>query len=629
MSAGNGGPGTGPTAWWQRRDGLRDGVLVWAAVTLIGGVAIRSCVSLDVQEAPAAEDVARAMAALRAAAAGEAAVELGEAAQDPLPGPSRVVLWAAGLPAFRQEFDVPTLGGLVQQAGRALAEARAAGKLENIDLAQARFHLSFIVAEGPILSWPTLAASASFVTTLDGAALRLKDRTVRLYPDDLLRRKLYSAFLPLPGGQMKAGLDVPAVVESLWLSAHLADESWEEQKPALRRFRTADFVERPGALPEVLLAGRVINPLPRTVDDLRNVALGGVRWLAQAIQPNGKFQYDYDPTTDGPFDPGYSLPRHSGAAYFLSFAYRKTGDAAARDTARSALDYVVEREMRPCGKAPGRCVGMGGMVDAGSAALTVVAMAEYERGTQEGRFLEPMKQVLEFLRWLQEPNGDFVHLYDTGRDVRVPERLLYYSGEATLALIEAYRVLKDPALLDPIRAALDFLTKENWSFFGSAYFFGEEHWTCIAANEAFPEVQDDAYLEFCERFAGFLRQLQTEEGEPPFGFEGAYVVTPFLAPRTTPVAGRTEATVATYKLGEAMGRPNLVVLEQVRRSLTFLARMRYTPDSSPFFLHPERAAGGMPGGFDDPVIRIDYVQHAGNALLGGADILGNYELTPP
>jgi hypothetical protein len=37
----------------------------------------------------------------------------------------------------------------------------------------------------------------------------------------------------------------------------------------------------------------------------------------------------------------------------------------------------------------------------------------------------------------------------------------------------------------------------------------------------------------------------------------------------------------------------------------------------------------MPGGFDDPVVRIDYVQHAGNALLGGADILGDYELAPP
>jgi hypothetical protein len=87
--------------------------------------------------------------------------------------------------------------------------------------------------------------------------------------------------------------------------------------------------------------------------------------------------------------------------------------------------------------------------------------------------------------------------------------------------------------------------------------------------------------------------------------------------------------VATYKLGVAMGQPNLVVLEQVRRSLSFLVRMRYKADSSPFFLHGERAAGGMPGGFDDPVVRIDYVQHAGNALLGGADILGDYELAPP
>lgn len=621
--------GAGGAAWWRGRPWLRHGLGAWAVVTLLGSMIITRCVRLELAEAPAPEHVAAAMTALRDAAAGRVPADLGAAGQAALPGPVRVLLWHAGLPAFRQEFEASTLGELAAQAGKALGEARVAGRFDDIDLDQARFHLSFVVADGPVLSWPVLAASASFVTTLDGVALRLAQSTERLYPDDLLRARMYSAFLPLPGGQMKAGLDLPKAIESLWLGAHLPDEAWDEQQPSLRRFRTVELVERPGGLPERLVAGRVINPPPQTVDDYRAAALDGVRWLERMLQPTGRFHYDYDPLADSPFDYGYSLPRHSGSAYFLAFAHRKTGDAVAREAARRALDYVVQLELRKCGEAPGRCVGQGSVVDAGSAALTAVAMAEYERGTGEGKYLEPLRQITEFLTWLQEPDGDFVHLYDVSQNHRFPERLLYYSGEATLALVEAYRVLQDPALLDRIRAALDFLTTQNWSFFGSAYFYGEEHWTCIASYEAFPEVQSDAYLEFCEGFAGFLREMQTEEGEPPFGYEGAYVVTPFLAPRTTPVAGRTEATVATYKLGEAMGRPNLVVLEQVRRSLSFLVRMRYTPDSSPLFQQPAKSMGGMPGGFDDPVIRIDYVQHAGNALLGGADILADYELAPP
>ena len=110
----------------------------------------------------------------------------------------------------------------------------------------------------------------------------------------------------------------------------------------------------------------------------------------------------------------------------------------------------MEKELRGCGKAPGRCVGQGGAPDAGSAALAVVAMAEYERGTKEGRYLTPLKDVLAYLLWLQEPNGDFVHIYEVDRDLRSPVRLLYYSGEAALGLIEAYRVLEDPALVEPI-----------------------------------------------------------------------------------------------------------------------------------------------------------------------------------
>ena len=624
-------PASAGTRWsrWLDRRWWRDGLVAWAVLTLLGSWTIRRCVTLELAEAPSPADTAQAMAALRAAAEGRPAPDLGKAAKVGLPGPVRVVLWAEGLPEFRGEFEAADLGMLVKQAAAALGEARASGRLERIDLSKALFHLSFILGDGPVLSWPAIVGAASFVTTLDGIAMRLRDKTIRLYPDDLLRRRLYSSYLPLPGGQMKAGLNLPAAVEALWLSAHLPDEAWDEQKPRLRRFRTAEYVERPGKEAARLVAGRVINPPPESVDDYRAVALEGVRWLSQMLQPDGRFQYDYDPTTDAPSDPGYSLPRHSGAAYFLGFAYRKTGDAAARDAARQALDYVVAHEVRVCGKAPGRCIGQSGWVDAGSAALTVVAMAEYERGTKEGRYVEPMKQIVEFISWLQERNGDFVHLYDPDNDKRMPDRLLYYSGECTLALIEAYRVLGEPKLLERVRAALDYLTKDAWSFFGSAYFYGEEHWVCIASNEAFPEVQDQAYLDFCEGFSGFLREMQTEEGEPPYRYEGAYVVTPFLAPRTTPVAGRTEATVATYKLGVAMGQPNLVVLEQVRRSLSFLVRMRYKADSSPFFLRGERAAGGMPGGFDDPVVRIDYVQHAGNALLGGADVLGDYELAPP
>jgi len=616
------------TPGWRRRSWLRDGLAAWAVITLLGSIAISRCVRLEPADPPQPEQVAALLAALRDAAEGRVPGDLGQAAHTPLPGPVRVLLWHDGLPAFRQEFEAPTLGELAAQATRALGEARVAGRFEKIDLARARFHLSFVVGEQAVLEWPVLAASASFVATLDGVALRLADRTPRLYPDDLLRARMYSAFLPLPGGQMKAGLDVPRAVESLWLGTHLPDEAWDEQHPSLRRFRTAEFVERPGHPPERLVAGRILNPPPRSVDDYRAAALDGVRWLDRMLQPNGRFQYDYDPLADAPFDFGYSLPRHAGAAYFLAFAHRKTGDPTARAAAARALDYLVERELRDCNPAPGRCVGQG-VVDAGSTALAIVAMAEYERGTGEGKYLEPLRRLTEFLVWLQEPDGDFIHLYDPAQDRRFPDRLLYYSGEATLALMEAYRVLQDPDLLDRVRAALDFLTTDNWSFFGSAYFYGEEHWTCIAALEAFPEVQSDAYLDFCEAFAAFLREMQTEEGEPPFGFEGAYVVTPFLAPRTTPVAGRTEAAVATYKLGQAMGRPNLVVLEQVRRSLSFLIRLRYAADAGPLFPRPDRAAGGMPGGFDDPVVRIDYVQHAGNALLGGVDILADYELGPP
>lgn len=76
-----------------------------------------------------------------------------------------------------------------------------------------------------------------------------------------------------------------------------------------------------------------------------------------------------------------------------------------------------------------------------------------------------------------------MHVYDRTARRPVDEQLLFFSGEATLALARAHRITHDAADLEAARRALSYLVGPAWNFFGNRYYFGEEHWTCQAVEE--------------------------------------------------------------------------------------------------------------------------------------------------
>jgi hypothetical protein len=72
----------------------------------------------------------------------------------------------------------------------------------------------------------------------------------------------------------------------------------------------------------------------------------------------------------------------------------------------------------------------------------------------------------------------------------------------------------DARYRDAAERALDHLV--GWyDFFVGGFFYGEEHWTCIAAEAAYPAIQKDAYRRFCNGYGAFLGMQQIAPGEFP------------------------------------------------------------------------------------------------------------------
>ena len=283
------------------------------------------------------------------------------------------------------------------------------------------------------------------------------------------------------------------------------------------------------------------------------------------------------------------------------------------------------------------CVGTRGdeQVDLGSASLTLVAIAEYQRATGDARYESWARRLANFILSMQKPNGDFSHLYAPAAARRdETTKLLYYSGEAVFGLAKLLAVpnlAPDPRWAPALDRGLDYLTGEQYQHLAGQFFFLEDHWTCMAADfgwERLPDADRRRYARFCDQFTAFLRRTQFGPGEAVVeaqpDFAGAYGFSPFLPPHATPVGSRLETTLSAYNMDRRLNLPPSVTnatREQILAGARFLLAHQIRDDAAWLMPNPEAARGGLLMSDVARYVRIDFVQHSCSAMLRAADLL--------
>jgi hypothetical protein len=507
--------------------------------------------------------------------------------------------------------------------------------------ADARLQVDVVVARSPLLTrWKT-TTQLGVVAGMDGVGVDVGPSAVALMPDELVSARALSASTPLPMvAEFRVGLAFDKVDSLLASRAALAPGAYGAAPRRYYRLRTDSFVEPPqderAALePLPLTRGRPPGPT-LTKEHLMAAAQAGGRYLAAHLAASGRFVYQVDLGTGLGTDPdrgAYNIPRHAGVSYYLAQLYGATHDESVRASLERAIDHLVKLvEVGGCqgtsraGK-PFRCVVDKGALatNMGSTALAVVAIAQYRLATGDPRYDETLRALAEWILDLQKPSGLFAHNY-TVRPPKIDwkKQQLYFDGEAALALIRTYKVFKDARYLDAGGRALDAIM-DQYDFFVAKFFFSEEHWTCIAAEAAWPELAKDRYREFCSQYGAFLRDQQFgpgDAGPQQPDLVGAYSVTPFFVPNNTPVGSRTEAMISAYLLGKHHGRPEPALRRQVLMAVGYLLTQQIRPESD-WFSPARNVDGAMPSSVIDHNVRIDFVQHTCSAMLRSIEILAD------
>jgi hypothetical protein len=468
-----------------------------------------------------------------------------------------------------------------------------------------------VVAEGPVVVWPEVALSLSFVPGQDGLSVAFAGRTTYVTPDDLLAMQAYDHGIAFPSMQMATGLDLPLALAAATEALGVSSRDLLEHG-VLRRIRVTRSVA--GAPPP-----RAVTADSLDESDVRVAAVAMGRYLARGVDHDGRFRYLVNAPTNQTL-PGYDWPRHAGATYFVTQIAALTSDPDVRFAALRAGALLRDHALLRCGDL--RCIGDedSPLADVGSTALAVLAFVELARTHLDDGYALLVPQLTEFLRAQQRPDGELMHLYDRRAKRPVDLQLLYYTGEAALALSRAHALLGDPRDLDAATRALAHLAGPAWSFFGSRYYWGEEHWTCQAMDDLWdraPASTRETALAFCLGWQAYGRKLMYGPTDTPFDADGAYGVGPIVTPHLTPAGSRAEAGLATLDAARRAGRPaeELAILDrQMRRSLAMLLRHQL-PGREYLFVDPSAIDGAMPGSEVDWQLRIDYAQHTGSALV--------------
>ncbi|MGO8998704.1 MAG: hypothetical protein ACLQVI_35730 [Polyangiaceae bacterium] len=484
---------------------------------------------------------------------------------------------------------------------------------EVVDVPGLRIVDEHVVGEGALLTSLQPVFALSIVAGVDGVKATLNGLTAYVTPDDLLSRQAYDKGFSIPSLMLSFGADVP-VIEAL-LAQRLGTTVPELRAHAVvRRIR-------------MVRSSKARQPFAATKPDeitpqlLRDAATAAAGFLARGVTVEGRFRYIVDAPTNRTL-PGYDWPRHAGATYFLAQASEIDPSPSLRDAALRSAHFLRDTTLECAGM---RCVGSDQIIDIGSSALALIAMSEIARTGLDASYRVPVAELAKFLRAQQRPDGEFMHFFDRRTNQRIDKQVLYYSGEATLALARAYELNQDPADLDAARRGLAHLVGPAWSFFGNRYYFGEEHWTCLAMADLWDSAPDPKALDFCERWREYDAHMMYGPGETSWDADGAFGVGPLVTPRLTPVGSRTEAGAATL---EAMIKANVdpskraALASQLRRSLALILRQQFRPGPLHLFADPSQVMGAMPGSQVDWQLRIDYAQHAGSAMIRAASVAG-------
>lgn len=329
-------------------------------------------------------------------------------------------------------------------------------------------------------------------------------------------------------------------------------------------------------------------------DEINYIIQSSSHFLKNMLREDGKFIYGYFPHFDKNIG-FYNILRHSSSTYALIEGLNYLNESLI--PIEKAIEYVINNYIMECdGKAfvYDNTKGLN-EIKLGQNATFIFAVCEYLKVHKNEYYLQVAQNVANgILDMIEKRTGDTIHVLNYP-DLSVKEkfRVIYYDGEAALALMRLYQQDYDEKWLIAVKKLMDqFIAKE--------YFKYHHHWLGYCTNELVQFYPEPKYFEF--------------------GIKNVNSYLNFIKNRETTFPTFLEMLMATYKLiqkAKDEGYGDLVISLIDEQKLIDITHIRanyqrlgfFYPEIAMYFKNPAKILGSFFIKHHGYRVRIDDIEH--------------------
>lgn len=306
-------------------------------------------------------------------------------------------------------------------------------------------------------------------------------------------------------------------------------------------------------------------------------------FLHDQIQENGKFIYGYFSAYDRDIR-NYNTVRHCTSAYALLETFEVQNKPEYWPKIHAAIHYALTNFYKE--KDPETAFTIDGKegefeIKLGANAAAILMLTKYQEITQKTDYQKYAEKLANGILKLVDSNGSTTHVLNyPNYDLKEKFRIIYYDGEAALALLRLYQINQDSRLLETVKLMFECFIEKRYEKY-------HDHWLSYCTNELTKICPEDKYFIF--GLNNYLKHFI------------------FIKNRKTTYATLLEMLMAAYKMVNRLkeqGRTALFeqsYMSELQKLIEFRADFQTTG-----FFYPEMA---MYMARPDKILHAFYIRH--------------------
>jgi len=306
-------------------------------------------------------------------------------------------------------------------------------------------------------------------------------------------------------------------------------------------------------------------------------------FLHDQIQENGKFIYGYFSAYNRDIR-NYNTVRHCTSVYALLETFEVQSKPEYWPKIHAAIHYALTNFYKEKDSETAFMIdGKEGEfeIKLGANAAAILMLTKYQEITQKNDYQKYAEKLANGILKLIDSNGSTTHVLNyPDYDLKEKFRIIYYDGEAALALLRLYQINQDLKLLETVKLMFECFIEKRYEKY-------HDHWLSYCTNELTKICPEDKYFIF--GLNNYLKHFI------------------FIKNRKTTYATLLEMLMAAYKMVNRLkeqGRTALfeqAYMSELQKLIEFRADFQTTG-----FFYPEMA---MYMARPDKILHAFYIRH--------------------